>query len=505
MLDALRIPAFAAVVLVPAYLLAPQVARGQGENDVASRPNVLLILIDDLNDWVSCLDGHPRAVTPNLDRLARRGTLFANAHCQAPLCNPSRTSFLTGLRPSTTGVYALDAWFRSSERWADHETLPQYFANRGYRTITTGKVFHDAYPPPEGRADGAEFTVWGYHGGFQPLPERKFVETPDPIRLMDWGVYPEHDEQQDDWKIADWAIEQLGDAANHPEPLFLSVGFRHPHVPCYATQRWFDLYPESTLRLPLAPADDRDDVPRFAWYLHWRLPEPRLGWLVESEQWAPLVRAYLASISFVDDQVGRMLDALDASGLAGNTVVALTSDHGYHLGEKGVSGKNTLWEPSTRVPLILAGPGVTAGAVCARSAELVDLYPTLAELCGLPAPAGLDGHSLAPQLRAADSPRPQPAITTHGPGNHGIRTERWRFIRYADGSEELYDLAVDPDELTNLATDAAHAETRSDLARWIPAEDAAPLPGGTLRLVELREGIVYWEGKPLGADEAIPD
>ncbi len=310
----------------------------------------MLILIDDLNDWVGCLGGHPQASTPHMDRLAGRGTLFTNAHCQAPLCNPSRTSFLTGLRPSTTGVYALNPWFARREQWKDVVTLPQYFESHGYRTLTTGKVFHDAYPPPEGRKDGAEFTVWGFHGGFNPRPEKKFVTTPDNIALMDWGVYPERDEQQDDWKVADWAIDQIESASDHPEPFFLSVGFRHPHVPCYATQRWFDLYPDDTLLMPPVALDDRDDTPRFSWYLHWRLPEPRLKWLQESGQWKPLVRAYLASVSFADSQVGRVLDALKASGLEENTVVVLASDHGWHLGEKLISGKNTLWDPSTARP-----------------------------------------------------------------------------------------------------------------------------------------------------------
>lgn len=488
------------VLIVPGFAPTALLAA-----DAPRRPNVLLILIDDLNDWEGCLGGHPQAATPHMDRLAERGTLFTNAHCQSPLCNPSRTSFLTGLRPSTTGVYALGPWFRSSERWADWVTLPQHFAAHGYRTLTTGKVFHDAYPPPEGRKDGVEFTTWGHHGGFLPRPERKFVETPAPMPVMDWGIYPERDEQQDDWKVADWAIEQIRDAENHPEPFFLSVGFRHPHVPCYATATWFDLYPEATLQLPPVRLDDRDDTPRFSWYLHWRLPEPRLAWLKDAGEWRPLVRAYLASVSFVDSQVGRVLDALRVSELDENTVVVLASDHGWHLGEKLISGKNTLWEPSTRVPLIFAGPGVDAGAVCNRPAELVDLYPTLVELCGVPPRSDLDGHSLVPQLRDAQAPRAWPAITTHGPGNHGIRDERWRYIRYADGSEELYDLDTDPEEWTNLAADAAYAEVRRDLARWLPTNEAPPMPGSVARLVELRDGTVYWEGEAVRPDEAIPE
>ena len=472
----------------------------------ATRPNVLFIAIDDLNDWVGCLRGHPQVKTPNIDRLARRGTLFANAHCQAPLCNPSRASILTGLRPSTTGVYALEPWFRTAARWRDHPTLPQRFASAGYRTATTGKVVHDAYPPPAGRANGVEFSLWGYHGNFGPSPARKFVETPAPHPLVDWGVFPDKDEDQGDWKVADWAIAQLRSASD--QPLFLSVGFRRPHVPCYASQKWFDLYPERSVAMPPVLAGDRADTPRYSWYLHWKLPEPRLAWLERTRQWRPLVRAYLASISFVDSQVGRVLDALDASGAADRTVVVLWSDHGWHLGEKGVTGKNTLWERSTKIPLIVAGPGITRGARCDRPVELMDLYPTLTGLCRLPSPAGgaakPEGHSLAPLLRDARAPRPWPAITTHGPNNHAVRTQDWRYIRYADASEELYDLRKDPNEWTNLAGDSRRARRKRELARWLPRENAPPVPGSKTRLIDLRDGVPHWEGKPIGASDPVP-
>ncbi|MBM3459561.1 MAG: choline-sulfatase, partial [Armatimonadetes bacterium] len=234
---------------------------GQTQERPPIRPNVLFLAIDDLNDWIGPLRGHPQVRTPNLDRLARRGVIFTNAHCQAPLCNPSRTSVLTGLRPSTTGVYALEPWFRTAAPHRDHITLPQHFATQGYRTLTTGKIFHDAYPPPPGRQPETEFTLWGHHGGFLPRPPRKFVVTsPDNHPLVDWGVYPGRDEDQDDWKVADWAIQQI--RLRRTDPYFLSVGIRHPHVPCYTSRRWFDLYPEEILQLPPVRDDDRDDVPR---------------------------------------------------------------------------------------------------------------------------------------------------------------------------------------------------------------------------------------------------
>jgi len=323
---------------------------------------VLFIAVDDLNDWVGCFGGHPQARTPHMDRLARGGTAFLNAHCQSPLCNPSRTSLLTGLRPSTTGIYALEPWFRTVEPLRAWVTLPQYFAARGYRTLTTGKIHHDAYPPPEGRRDNTEFGVWGLFGGHGPFPTRTFVETPARHRLVDWGIFPERDEQQDDWKVADWAIGRMA-SLSRDKPFFLCVGLRKPHVPCYAPRKWFDLYPEEELMLPPVKAGDRDDTPRFSWYLHWRLPEPRLAWLQAHDQWRPLVRAYLACVSFTDSQVGRLLDALESNGLADDTIVVLWGDNGWHIGEKGMTGKTTLWERSTRVPLIFAGPGVAAAAV----------------------------------------------------------------------------------------------------------------------------------------------
>lgn len=488
-----------ALLIVCGVIVAAGTARAQKPPP----PNVLLICVDDLNDWIGPLRGHPQVQTPCIDRLARRGVTFTNAHCQSPLCNPSRTSFLTGLRPSTTGVYALEPWFRTVEKYRDHVTLPQAFMVAGYQVMTTGKVYHDAYPPPADRRDGAEFSVWGYHGSHGPRPPRKLVQTPSDIPLMDWGPFPERDELQEDAKVADWAIERLK-ALPGDRPFFLSVGFRRPHVPCYAPQKWFDLYPEDSLQLPPVLATDRDDTPRFSWYLHWKLPEPRLAWLQSAGQWKPLVRAYLASVSFMDGQVGRVLDALEASGQADRTIVVFFSDHGWHLGEKGISGKNSLWDRSTRVPLLFAGPGIAGGTVCPQPAELLDLYPTLLAQCGLPACPELEGHSLAPQLQDPKAARPWPAITTHGPGNHSVRNEGWRYIRYADGSEELYDMSADANEWTNLAARPEHAATRADLARWLPPASAEPVAGSKSRLVQLKDGTVYWEGQPIGPNDPVP-
>jgi choline-sulfatase len=490
----------------PLGLLVPLVALLVAARAPAAEPrprNVLIIAVDDLNDWVGCLGGHPQAQTPHIDRLAGRGTLFTSAHCQAPLCNPSRSSMLTGLRPSTTGIYGLAPGIREVAALRDHVTLPQTFTRAGYATYTCGKVYHDGSIRPGDRA--AEFQEWGPAPGL-PLPPRKLVHTPADIRAMDWGVFPEHDEQQADWTIASAAVEALR-ATPGDRPFFVACGFRLPHVPCFATQRWFDLYPEQNLVLPAVHDDDRDDTPRFSWYLHWKLPEPRLKFLRAERQWSNLVRAYLASISFMDSQVGRVLDGLDATGRAGDTVVVLWSDHGWHLGEKLITGKNTLWERATRVPLVLAGPGIAPGARCAAPVELLDIFPTLLELCGRPARADLEGQSLVPQLRDADAPRSRPAITTHNQGNHAVRTRDHRYIRYADGSEELYVRRDDPNEWTNRANDPRLTGVKEALARWLPTVNHAPVPGSAHRVLtyDPQSGVVTWEGAPVRPGDPIPD
>ena len=380
----------------------------------------------------------------------------------------------------------------------------QHFHKNGYATLSGGKIFHNPYPPKSERKDnGPEMDVWGPAGGMKVRPAKKFVDTPARIPGMDWGVFPAKDENCQDYDVATWAVERLKSLA--PGPFFLGVGFQHPHVPCYAPQKWFDLYPDASLAMPPVKDDDRDDVPRFAGFLHWRLPEPRLKWLKDHQEWRPLVRSYLASVSYVDAQVGRVLDALKASGRENDTVVVLWSDHGWHLGEKGITGKNTLWERSTHVPLIFAGPGVAAGARCGRPAELLDLYPTLADLCRLPAKDGVEGHSLTPLLRDAAAPREWPAVTTHNRGNHAVRTGQWRYIRYADGSEELYDLRNDPNEWSNLAGNTKFTAVKAQMAEWLPLTDAAPVPGSATRLLTYENGVPVWEGKPIGPNDPFPE
>jgi arylsulfatase A-like enzyme len=478
----------------------------------AAQPNILFIAIDDQNDWIGHLGGHPMAKTPNLDKLAARGTTFLNAHCNSPLCNPSRTSLMLSLRPTTTGVYGLSPWFRTLPEFKDRVSLPQHFANHGYRTAATGKIYHAGTGGPGKRNVETlrEFQITAPLGGVGTRPPKKLIPaTPmgnNP--LMDWGVWPldNDDTGKGDYKVASWTIEQIKSAPKD-QPFFISAGFFLPHVPLYATQKWFDLYPDDDSILPKILEGDREDTPRFSWYLHWELPEPRLKWVKENHQWRNLVRSYLACTSFVDSQVGRLLDALDEAGVADNTIVVLWGDHGWHLGEKGITGKNTLWDRGTKVPLIFAGPGVKGGQRCLQPAELLDIYPTLVALAGVPARNDLEGISLTPQLQDAATKRDRPAITSHNQGNHGIRSERWRYIRYADGSEELYDMQNDPNEWHNLAGKPEHAPVIAEHKKWLPKPDRPLAPNSASRILTYDPATdeAVWEGKKVKRSDPVPE
>ena len=465
------------------------------------KPNILFIAIDDQNDWIGYIGGHPQAKTPNIDRLAARGTAFTNAHCQSPLCNSSRTSLMLGRRPDSTGIYGLAPWFRNVPELKDAVPLQQYLKKHGYTTYSTGKIFHGGYGR---KPKDKEFDFLGPGATGAPFPKERLVKnTPQPHKLVDWGTFPHKDEDKGDHRIAEWAVKQLD---SKPEgPFFLSAGFFLPHVPCFVTQKWWDMFPEESLQLPEILRGDRDDTPRFSWYLHWKLPEPRLKFLEEADEWKNLTRAYLASTTFVDHQIGKLLDALERNGYADNTIIVLWSDHGWHIGEKAITGKNSLWDDGTRVPLIFAGPGVNRG-VCSQPAELLDIYPTLNELCGLPQKEDLEGISLLPQLKDAKAKRERPAITTHNHDNHGVRSEHWRYIRYADGSEELYDMKNDPNEWHNLAGSAEHEGVIAEHKKWLPETSRQPAPGSAARILTYDpDGKTIWEGKEIKKSAPIPE
>ncbi len=349
-----------------------------------------------------------------------------------------------------------------------------------------------------------EFTHWGPGGGPGVMPAQKIV-PPTPAGnnpWVDWGVFPHEDEKKGDSIVADWAVSKLGQMPTD-KPFFMSVGFFLPHVPCYVTQKWWDEYPDETLVMPELVDNDRDDCSPFSWYLHWRLPEPRLSWLQKHDQHRNLVRSYLASITFVDSQIQRVLTALQTNDLTENTVIVLWSDHGWHLGEKEMTGKTTLWERSTHVPLIFAGPGIGAGH-CDEPVELLDIYPTLAGLAGLEPPSQIEGVSLMPQIDDPGIKRARPAMTTHNPGNFGIRSDRFRLIRYADGSEEFYDMVNDPNEFTNRSGSSNFKSDADALRRFVPDNPAPLTPGSRQRTLEKRKDGWYWEGTKIDPNEA-PD
>ena len=427
-------------------------------------PNVLLISIDDLNDWVGCLGGNSQASTPHIDRLAERGILFSNAHCQAPICNPSRTSFMLGLRPSTTGIYVNRPWFRLTKRNVNRTTMSQYFGQHGYKTITAGKIYHGS------RVDKASFQLTGPRPGQRlSIDERLVPDIGSSSKLWDFGPQVYDEREFGDAVTASWVIEQL--RKEHAKPFFMAAGFYRPHVPFYAPQRFFDSHPLRAVHTPDVKQDDCDDLPTAALELTNLTVPPSHSWFVENNQWKPAVQAYLASVSFTDAQVGRLLDALDHSPHAHNTIVVLFSDHGFHLGEKQRWAKQSLWERSTRVPLIISLPNGLQGKTCKRPVELLSIYPTLLDLCGLPARDDLEGVSLKPLLNDPEAVWEHVAVTTYQRNNHAVRSQHYRYIRYADGSEELYDHRVDPHEWNNLAGHAGMSPLIKQHAAWLPHQN----------------------------------
>ena len=433
-----------------------------GNVHAVARPNVVLISVDDLNDWVGCLGGHPQALTPNMDRFAKRGVLFRNAHCQSPVCMPSRASLMVSRWPSSTGLYFLNPGLRNSQVTKNEKTMPEAFADAGYQVMGVGKLFH--YPDNR-RVFGRVGEYGGSFGGNGPRPKKK-ISQPHGHPLWDWGAFPEQTSTMPDFKIASWATDKL--KKKYDKPYFLAVGFYRPHVPLYAPKKWFDMHPLKKVKLPLIKDDDVNDLSTYARNLvTLKHVAPEHAWVKKSGQWAHAVQSYLATITFADHCVGMVLDALDARSDANNTIICLFSDHGFHLGEKQRWAKRSLWEDGTRVPLIFAGPKIKAGS-CKRPVGLIDIYPTLLDLCGEKANPRHEGQSLKPLLADPARQWKRPTRTTFGPGNHSIRSTRWRYIRYVDGSEELYDHKVDPNEWTNLAKDPKLKDVLAEHRRWLP-------------------------------------
>lgn len=440
----------------------------------AEKPNVLFIAIDDMNDWTTVFDAKNPIKTPHLERLAKRGCFFSRAYCAAPGCNPSRTAILTGYYPTTSGVY------NNGQAWRkmvpDVVTLPQYFKRQGgYTTLGAGKIFHHGGAGAE-RPDNPSFEQFfklRIHSGKPKENLNGYRKRPLSSPHFDWGELDA--EKQTDEFTVEWCSQAMD---THPKdkPLFLAAGIFRPHLPFWAPPETFKRYPFDATRLPEMPADDLDDVPplgkkmahteHFIWNNTTAQPVNSPGSLKK------MVQCYQAAADFADEMVGRLLDKLDATGRAKNTIIILWADHGYHLGDKEACVKFTLWEKANHVPFIVVAPGVTTpGSRCERPVSLVDIYPTLVELAGLPKKEDLDGQSLVPLLKNPSAQWKRPARMTQNKGNHAIRSERWRYIRYRDGSEELYDHTTDPWEWTNLAKDTRYKEVIEEHKKWLPKSE----------------------------------
>jgi len=446
-------------------------------SDAAAKPNVLFIAVDDLRDWVGHSKGYPNAKTPSIDRLARRGVSFTRAYCSAPLCNPSRISLLTGIAPYRSGVYGNGERLR--DKLPDALTLMQGFRASGYTVRGSGKIFHGTQPYDAGSWDDY----------FVPLRTKKQPATPRDRSLSKsawtpWGPLACSDEEMFDGKVTSWVVSQV--EKSHEKPFFLACGLTKPHLPWQVPQKYFDMHPLDGIQLPATRKGDLEDVPAFGRRLarevydpsgekNFAPPEGDHANVIDNGQWRKAVQAYLATISFADAQIGRVLRALEQSEHAHNTLVVLWGDHGWHLGEKEHWRKHALWDVSTRTPLIVAAPnGLAKDRLCQRPVSLIDLYPTLLDLCGLPKREGLDGQSLKPLLKNPQLEWDRPVVMTYGFKNHAVQTERWRYIQYHDGGKELYDQASDPNEWDNLAMIPEHQEVVRKLQGVLPKINREP-------------------------------
>ena len=453
-----------AFLILPFFLMFESLVFG-----ASKKPNVLLISIDDLNDWVGCMGGHPQAKTPNIDRVAKMGTLFNNAHCQSPVCNPSRASMMTGRYPHTSGVYFLSPDLKEAPFLKNLKTMPEVFADHGYKTMAAGKIYH--------RGDKRFFQEYLPTGGFGPRPPKK-ISQPHGHPLWDWGIFPDDDNVMPDMKCAKWAVDQL--SQKHDKPFFMGVGFYRPHVPMFATKKWFDMHPKDKIKLPAVLSDDLNDLSQYAIDLtNLEHVSPTHEWVTGAGQWEHAVQSYLASVTFADHCLGLVLDALEKSKYADNTIIALFSDHGFHLGEKERWAKRSLWEDGTRVPVVVVAPGHKASQKTNRPAELLDIFPTLLELAGLPKDETQEGQSLVPLMKNPKREWKHPAITSFGLGNYSIRSTNYRFIQYFDGSRELYDLRDDPHEWKNLIENPKMPQVIQEHASFIPQKQHPILPGNS--------------------------
>lgn len=448
--------AAAARWLLPGERVA--VARPVRRRSRAGRPNVLMIVVDDLKPWIGP-HGFTAAHTPAFDELSRRGVVFRRAYCAAPACSPSRAAVWTGRAPHDTGVYF------NRHNWLDlvpkTVTLPRLLREAGYFTAGFGKLFHVI------KHDDRSAWVERRHHKLMKDPRGAPLNGLRDIwrrsgSRFDWAALDIPVEEMDDHRQVDRAIAAM--KRTRDRPWFVACGIFRPHLPWYVPKQFFDLHPLESVPLPEVPADDLNDVPRRGRRLA-KQDEHRV--IVSRGLWRSAVQAYLASIAYADYEVGRLL-AQTPPG----TFIMVWSDHGWHLGPKNHWHKYALWEEASQSVLAIAGPGAAAGTPCGRTASLNDIYPTICDLCGIAPPHTLFGRSLLPLARDPDAAWDRPALTTYGPDNHAIRTERYRYIRYDDGSDELYDHDTDPHEWHNLADEPAAAAIVDAHAALLPRPSA---------------------------------
>ncbi len=462
----LKLPLF--ITLWPLYLFAQ-----------SEQPNVLFIAVDDLNNWVGFLKNHPGVKTPHMDRLAQRGVVFTNAHCSAPGCNSSRSSVITGLRPSSAGIYNNGHDWRKLETTRDIETIPDTFQAGGYKTSRGGKLYHahtlreSAF---EGHLDPDPWDIFFPSRNLQLPPEVEPAEWPVNTNRnfyrgrFDWAPLDINDSEMGDAKVVAWAEGEL--AKTHEKPLFLAVGIYRPHWPWWTPQPYFDQHPLEEIEFLDEPDNDLDDLPEAGRRM---VRKKWDDWILENGKRKQAMQGYLASMTFADAMVGRLLHALEEGPLADNTIIVLWSDHGYHIGQKHHWEKFALWEQTTNVPLIIVDPrNGKSGTHCSQPVSLLDLYPTLVDLCDLERPEHLEGQSLLPLIKNPSRATGRGVITTQGFNNHAVRTENWRYIRYANGEEELYNHQNDPHEFTNLARLTEFEPIKQTLAKMLPSKNVKP-------------------------------
>jgi arylsulfatase A-like enzyme len=442
--------------------------------------NILFLCVDDMNDWTEHLRGYAGPVyTPAQNRLAKLGVEFTNAHTVSPVCNPCRVAIMTGRRPSTTGIYETTHWWYPHLK--DCMTLPYQLKQSGYYVFGCGKIYHHTkgFNPPYQWNEVYGLTYidqrWYEKNGKLQRPPKGITYANIDLKTadFDWGDLGRDEEAFEDTINVRRCIDFLN--KNHTQPFFLAYGTFRPHLPWFVPKKYVDLYPLDSIVLPEVPKHDLDDIPPKGRELS---AAKRDDWLrlKAAGRWREAVQYYLASITYADAQIGKLLDALEKSPYADNTVIVFWSDHGFHLGEKQAFHKRTLWEESTRVPFYISVPGRRRGTTCDSPVSLLDIYPTLAELCGLTPLEEQEGHSLVPLLNNPDADWPWPAVTEYNQRNSSVRSRGWRYIQYSDGSEELYNHTSDPNEYTNLANNTQLAEKKEDLAKWAITHWAEPAP-----------------------------